>query len=156
MSEHHATICWKRGDAEFAYESYSRDHEWKFEGGIQVPASAAPAYLGNSSLVDPEEAFVASVASCHMLTFLAIAARQRLVIDSYEDVATGFLEKNQDGRLAITRVVLRPRARFAGASAPSPERLARLHELAHEHCFIANSVRTAIETRPAAEGPPDD
>lgn len=143
MSEHKATITWARGPSPFAYESYPRDHTWTFEGGIQVAASAAPAFLGNAALVDPEEGFVASVASCHMLTFLALAARKRLVVDGYDDDACGFLEKNAEGKLAITRVVLRPRIRFGG-SQPSAADVARLHELAHENCFIANSVRTEI------------
>ena len=149
MSEHKATIAWVRGTTPFEYESYSRDHTWAFEGGIHVSASAAPAFLGNAALVDPEEAFVASVASCHMLTFLALAARKRLVVDGYDDSACGFLEKNADGKLAITRVVLQPRIRFGG-TAPSAVDVARLHELAHENCFIANSVRTEIVVEDAS------
>jgi len=143
MSEHKAAIAWERGSREFTYDAYSRDHSWTFEGGIEVAASAAPSFKGNPALVDPEAAFVAAVASCHMLTFLAIAARKRLVVDSYHDAAVGFMEKNEHGKLAVTRVVLRPRIRFGGAK-PSAEDLAQLHELAHENCFIANSVRTAI------------
>lgn len=143
MSEHKATILWSRGDREFGYETYSRDHAWRFEGGIEVAASSAPAYKGNPALVDPEEAFVAAVSSCHMLTFLAIAARRRLVVDRYEDAAVGVLEKNAEGRLAITRVTLHPRIAFGGAP-PSAEEIARLHHLAHEGCFIANSVRTEV------------
>jgi organic hydroperoxide reductase OsmC/OhrA len=143
MSEHKATIAWTRGGRDFTYEKYSRDHAWSFDGGVRVAASAAPTYLGNPELVDPEEAFVASVASCHMLTFLAIAARKRLVVESYEDAAVGHMEKNADGRLAITRVTLSPKIAF-GSQAPSAEELAHLHEQAHENCFIANSVRTEI------------
>jgi organic hydroperoxide reductase OsmC/OhrA len=144
MSEHNATISWSRGDREFTYQTYTRDHTWRFDGGVEVPASAAPDYLGDPARVDPEAAFVASVASCHMLTFLAIAARRKLVVESYQDTATGVLEKNADGKLAVTRVTLRPRIRFGGAGAPPDEELAILHELAHENCFIANSVRTEI------------
>ena len=143
MSEHKATIAWEREGRDFTYDAYSRDHSWRFEGGTEVAASAAPSYKGNPALVDPEAAFVAAVASCHMLTFLALAARKRLVVDSYDDAAVGFMEKNEHGRLAVTRVVLRPKIRF-GAAKPSAEELSRLHELAHENCFIANSVRTAI------------
>ena len=143
MSEHHAAIKWERGSVEFKYRSYSRDHTWRFEGGVRVGASAAPAYLGNPNLVDPEEAYVASLASCHMLTFLAIAARKRLVVDQYQDAAVGFLEKNAAGKLAITRVVLHPKVSF-GSPAPSPEVLEKIHELAHKECFIANSVRTSV------------
>jgi organic hydroperoxide reductase OsmC/OhrA len=145
MSEHKATISWERGDRDFSYETYTRDHTWRFDAGVTVPASAAPAYLGSAEGVDPEEAFVASVSSCHMLTFLAIAARKRYVVERYDDEAVGVLEKNEDGKLAVTRVTLRPRVVFGGAKQPTADDLARLHESAHEHCFIANSVRTAIE-----------
>jgi organic hydroperoxide reductase OsmC/OhrA len=147
MSEHAAKIAWSRGDRAFTYETYSRDHSWSFDGGVVVPATAAPAFLGNPALVDPEEAFVAAVASCHMLTFLAIAARRRFVVERYEDAATGFMEKNEAGKLAVTRVTLRPAVQFTEPG-PSPEELARLHQLAHENCFIANSVRTAISVEP--------
>jgi organic hydroperoxide reductase OsmC/OhrA len=143
MSEHAARISWRRGERAFTYETYARDHTWSFDGGVEVAASAAPGFLGNPARVDPEEAFVAAVASCHMLTFLAIAARKRLVVDRYDDAATGFMEKNEAGRLAITRVTLRPLIRFAEQT-PDAAELARLHERAHENCFIANSVRTAI------------
>ena len=143
MSKHFATVEWERGSVEFEYRSYSRDHTWRFEGGVQVCASSAPEYLGNANLVDPEKAFVAALASCHMLTFLAIAARKRLVVDRYRDAAEGVLEKNADGKLAVTRVVLHPNVSF-GSRAPSPEALEKIHELAHKECFIANSVRTSV------------
>ena len=143
MSEHHATVEWERGLVEFDYRSYSRDHTWKFEGGVRVRASSAPEYLGNANLIDPEKAYVAALASCHMLTFLAIAARKRLVVDRYRDSAVGFLEKNPDGKLAVTRVVLHPKVSF-GSPPPSPEGLEKIHELAHKECFIANSVRTSV------------
>ena len=133
---------------EFDYDSYPRRHVWSFAGGTRVEASSAPDFRGDPELVDPEEAFVASLASCHMLTFLAVAARRRLVVDRYEDHAVGFLEKNEQGRLAITRVVLHPVVTFAEPGARG-EDLARLHHLAHEHCFIANSVRTEISIEPA-------
>jgi organic hydroperoxide reductase OsmC/OhrA len=144
MSEHHARTRWNRGESEFTYEAYSRDHTWIFEGGSEVPASAAPGFKGNAEFVDPEEAFVASVSSCHMLTFLALAARKRFVVESYEDAATGALEKNADGKLAMTRIVLDPRVSFGGSRLPSDEELARLHHQAHQHCFIANSVLTSV------------
>ena len=108
-----------------------------------MEATAAPAYLGNPEMVDPEEAFVAALSSCHMLTFLAIACKKKFLLDEYVDDAVGHMEKNEQGKLAVTRVVLRPEIRFGGAK-PSAEEIARLHELAHENCFIANSVRTAI------------
>ena len=148
MSEHRATIDWKRESQGFGYDTYNRGHRWSFDGGVEVAASAAPAYRGDPDRVDPEEAFVASLASCHMLTFLAIAARQRFVVDSYSDQAIGFMEKNEKGRLAITRVTLRPKIAFGGEKPPSGEQLAKLHELAHEQCFIANSVLTQISVEP--------
>lgn len=148
MSEHRVHVSWERGGVDFGYESYPRAHRWRFEGGVEVPASAAPAFHGNPERVDPEAAFVAALSSCHMLTFLAVASRKRLVVDAYEDEAVGFLAKNEAGKLAMTRVVLRPRVVFAGA-APAAELVADLHERAHRECFIANSVRTdvAVESR---------
>jgi len=143
VSHHEAKISWSRGGHGFGYEEYPRDHTWSFEGGPEVAATAAADFRGSAARVDPEEAFVAAVASCHMLTFLAIASRKRLVVDRYDDTATGVMEKNADGKLAITRVTLRPKVAFAGA-APAAEALARVHELAHESCFIANSVRCEI------------
>jgi organic hydroperoxide reductase OsmC/OhrA len=148
MSEHCVRVAWERGSRDFGYETYSRDHVWSFPGGTRVSASAAPDYLGSAEHVDPEEAFVASLSSCHMLTFLAIAARRRLVVDRYEDDAVGVLEKNADGRLAVTRVVLRPRIVFSGDKLPDAAELARLHERAHATCFIANSVTTDVRVEP--------
>lgn len=148
MSEHRATILWERNGIDFTYEGYPRAHTWKFAGDIDVPASSAPEYLGDADRVDPEAGFVASLSSCHMLTFLAIAARKRLIVDRYEDDAVGVLEKNGDGKLAVTRVTLRPRVTFGG-EAPARDVLERLHESAHQHCFIANSVRTDVRVEPA-------
>ena len=110
MSEHRATIEWERGPAEFRYPSYPRDHTWSFDGGMRIDASAAPGYLGNADFVDPEEAYVASLSSCHMLTFLAIAAREGLVVDRYRDAAVGYMERNAAGRLAVVRVFSTPRS----------------------------------------------
>ena len=121
MSEHKVTLKWERGGAEFSYQKYPRDHTWSFDGGHTMTATAAPAYLGNPAHVDPEEAFVASLSSCHMLTFLAIACKQRFVINSYEDEAVGHLEKNADGKLAITRVELGPEDPH-GAATENPVR----------------------------------
>lgn len=143
MSEHRARIAWRRSSETFDYPDYNREHEWSFPCGTRIEASAAPRYLGSPDCVDPEEAFVASVSSCHMLTFLAICARKRILVDRYEDSAVGYLEKNKAGRLAVTHVELCPEVAF-GDSAPSREELARLHQQAHEQCFIANSVRTKI------------
>ncbi|MFI5712850.1 OsmC family protein [Kribbella sp. NPDC051620] len=144
MSEHVVDVSWSRGEHEFTYEKYSRDHEWRFDGGVTVPGSANPAYLGtDSGTVDPEEAFVAALSSCHMLTFLAIAAKKRLVVDSYVDHAVGVMAKNEAGRMAVTRVTLHPVITFAG-EAPDEAALDRLHHLSHQECFIANSVTTEV------------
>lgn len=144
MSEHKATLSWSRGAPEFSYETYNRDHSWRFDGGVQVAASAAPSYKGNPACVDPEEAFVAALSSCHMLTFLALAARKRFVVEHYDDEAIGFMEKNADGKLAVTRVELRPKIEFGGEKQPSADEIEQLHHLAHENCFIANSVKTDV------------
>ncbi|MFI5315466.1 MAG: OsmC family protein [Myxococcota bacterium] len=148
MSEHHAQVHWARTGEPFAYESYGRRHRWRFAGGVSLDASAAPEYLGDASLPNPEEALVMALSSCHMLSFLALAARKRLTVESYEDHAVGHMEKNQDGKLAITRAELRPRVVFAAASRPSREELVKLHAQAHGICFIANSVRTEVTVHP--------
>ncbi len=144
MSEHRATIIWNRNSRDFSHDAYSRDHTWEFENGIKIDASAAPDFLGTPENLDPEEAYVAALSSCHMLTFLAIAARRRLIVDSYSDSAVGYLEKNPNGKLVVTRVILRPRISFFEGTAPSAEKLEKLHHLAHAECFIANSVHTSI------------
>ena len=150
MSEHKANIIWSRGGKDFGYKSYSRDHLWRFDNGVEVPGSATPSYLGNPQRVDPEAAFVAALSSCHMLTFLALASNKSFVIDSYEDHAVGHLEKNAAGKLAVTRVELRPRIRFSGEKQPTEAELAHLHELSHRECFIANSVKTEVSVVPAS------
>jgi organic hydroperoxide reductase OsmC/OhrA len=144
MSEHKVTLTWNRGDEPFEYQKYSRDHTWKFEGGHETQASAAPAYLGNPNLVDPEQAFVASLSGCHMLTFLAIACKKKFVLDEYIDDAVGIMEKNAEGRLAITRVTLRQRLKFSGEQQPTSQDIEEMNHAAHEQCFIANSVKTEI------------
>ncbi len=144
MSEHKAKIAWQRNGADFGYKTYPRDHVWRFEGGVEVPASAAPAYLGNPKLVDPEGALVAALSSCHMLTFLALASNKGFVVDSYEDSAVGHLEKNANGKMAITRVELHPRIVYGGAKQPSEMDIQWLHDKAHRECFIANSVTTEV------------
>jgi organic hydroperoxide reductase OsmC/OhrA len=146
MSEHRATLRWTRGDSGFGYKEYSRDHDWIFPNGHTLRASAAPKYLGNEDCVDPEEAYVASLSSCHMLTFLALSSMQGFVLDSYADEAVGTLAFNADKKLAITTVTLRPTTVFSGDKQPTREELESLHHKAHEECFIANSVTTEIVT----------
>lgn len=144
MSEHKAKVVWSRNGKDFTYKTYSRDHVWVANGN-EIPASATPAYLGNPNRVDPEAALVAALSSCHMLTFLALAANKGFVVESYEDAAVGHLEKNAAGKMAITRVELHPRIAFGGAKQPSQPDLDALHEKAHKECFIANSVTTEVK-----------
>ncbi len=145
MSEHHASLLWQRTSNDFTYESYNRAHEVRFKNGdVVVPASSAPAFRGDAERVDPEEAYVASLSSCHMLTFLAICARKRLTVDSYEDDAIGTLEKGVNGKLWVARVALKPRVRFATGMTVDADTLAQIHHQSHEECFIANSVKTEI------------
>jgi len=148
MSEHKATIAWSRDGTDFSYKAYSRDHVMRFENGVEVPASAAPAYLGNPQRVDPESAFVAALSSCHMLTFLAVASYKGFVVDQYEDHAIGYLEKNAAGKLAMTRVELHPRIVFGSVKIPTATDLDWMHDKAHRECFIANSVSTEILVKP--------
>ncbi len=144
MSEHHSAISWQRSSEDFTYDTYNRDHLWVFPGGQFLQGSAAPEFKGDPKSANPEEAFVAAASSCHMLTFLAIAARKRLVVDQYNDHAVGFLEKNAAGKLVITRIILRPEVVFGEGTAVSAEELEKLHHSAHEHCFIANSITAEI------------
>ena len=148
MSTYTATIRWTRDpNTDFTKGQYSRAHSWAFDGGAVVPASASPhivpAPWSDAAGVDPEEAFVASLASCHMLFFVDFARRAGFVIDDYVDEAAGVLDKRADGRMAMTRVTLRPRVTWGG-EAPDAAALADLHHRAHEACFIANSVTTEV------------
>lgn len=149
MSEHTVTIQWTNTGSTLEYDTFSRDHTWRVkEGHQEIRASSAPAYKGNPDTIDPEDAFVAAVSSCHMLTFLAIAAKRRLVVQSYTDEPVGLLAANEAGRLAMTRVELRPRVAFAPGSTVDGEALAKLHAKAHENCFIANSVACEVTIQP--------
>lgn len=150
MADHRytATITWERDrDADFARGRYSRGHLWRFDGGVEVPGAASPHVVPKAltrlDAVDPEEAFIASLSSCHMLTFLDLARRAGFVVDAYEDEAEGFMEKNDAGKYWVSKVTLRPRIAWSGEP-PSPAELDRLHHTAHDDCFIANSVRTDV------------
>ncbi len=151
MSDHRVSLRWDRREPGFDYETYSRDHMLEFGSGLQVPVSAAAEYKGNADLVDPEQLLVGALASCHMLTFLAIAAKKRYTVDSYRDDAVGELGKNDDGRFALTKVTLRPSIVFSGDRRPDADALAAMHASAHKHCFIANSVTAAVSVEPANE-----
>lgn len=149
MSTYTATIRWTYDGQNFLNDEYSRAHDWEFDGGQVIPASASPHIvpLPNSVAenVDPEEAFVASLSSCHMLFFLSLAMKRGILVEEYIDAAEGVMEKNDDGKIAITRVTLRPQARYGG-EAPDPELVEKLHHRAHDLCFIANSVRSEVVT----------
>jgi organic hydroperoxide reductase OsmC/OhrA len=154
MSTHTANLLWERNGQDFERLRYSRRHRVSFDGGFEMPASSSPHSVplpwSDPSAVDPEEAFVASIASCHMLWFLSLAARAGFRVDRYEDAATGVLAANEQGRLAITVVTLRPKMSFSGEHIPDGAQIRDLHHQAHDACFIANSVRTEVRVEPDA------
>ena len=148
MSEHMATIRWENTGEDFLRGKYSREHTWTFDGGATLSASPTPLVVpvpwSNPALIDPEEAFVASLASCHMLTFLYVAARGGFTVASYEDAAVGTMSKNEKGIPWVSRVTLHPVITYSGDKEPSAEEIEKLHHVAHEQCFIANSVKTEV------------
>jgi organic hydroperoxide reductase OsmC/OhrA len=151
MAEYTAVVEWRRDGELFTDNRYSRAHRWRFDGGVEVPASASPHVvpppLSSPAAVDPEEAFVASLSSCHMLFFLSLAAKRGFVVERYRDEAVGVMGKDADGKIAMTVVTLRPEIAFAGA-APSPEEQDALHHESHARCFIASSVKTEVRVEP--------
>ncbi len=152
MSQYTAQVAWTRGtDEAFVDNQYSRGHEWKFDGGATVLASSAPQVVplpySVAEHVDPEEAYVASLSSCHMLFFLSIAAKKKFVVEQYTDNAAGIMATNAAGIMAMTKVTLRPYVKFSEANQPSVEQLEKMHQLSHQQCFIANSVNTEIITQ---------
>jgi organic hydroperoxide reductase OsmC/OhrA len=151
MSKHGAVISWQRGEQDFLDRRYGRAHLWRFDGGLEVPASSSPHVVrepfSNAANIDPEEAFVASLSSCHMLWFLDLAARRGLRVDSYVDTAEGAMVADDRGRQWIATVTLAPDVVFSGPLAPDEAAVEALHHEAHESCFLANSVRSTIETR---------
>lgn len=152
MADYTATIRWSRGDQNFADRRYSRRHELHFDGGAVVPASSSPHSVklpySDASAVDPEEAFVASLSSCHMLWFLDLACRAGWIVDAYDDAAVGSMARDASGRMAMTQVTLRPAVRFGGDRRPDATEIERLHHAAHDECYIANSVKTAVRCEP--------
>lgn len=152
MENFSATVHWERGDQEFIDKKYRRAHEWKFDGGAVVKASSSPHVLpppmSDPSGVDPEEALVAAISSCHMLWFLAMAARHKWLVDSYDDQPTGKMDKNREGKTAVSVVILRPKVVFGGENQPTSHEIDAMHQQAHELCFIANSVRSEIRIEP--------
>ena len=154
MSTYTATVAWSRGGQVYTDGKYSRAHTWRFDGGIEVPGSSSPHVvkvpMSNAAAVDPEEAFIASISSCHMLFFLDFARRAGFRIDTYVDEALGELAKDAQGRMAMTVVTLRPQILFSGDRMPSQGDIDSLHHKSHEECFIANSVRSEVRVEPRA------
>jgi organic hydroperoxide reductase OsmC/OhrA len=152
VSQHLATVAWQRQGATFTDNRYSRAHVWRFDGGAEVPASSSPQVVplpySDAAGVDPEEAFVAALSSCHMLWFLSIAAGRGFVVDSYRDEAVGVMAENAEGKLAMTRVTLRPQVAFAGPRLPAAAEINSMHHEAHERCFLASSVKTEVRCEP--------
>ena len=152
MSSHKATISWKCSSPDFLLGKYSREHTWTFDGGLTVPASPSPSVVpapwSNPAHVDPEEAFVAAVSSCHMLSFLFVAYKQGFQVDSYHDEALGVMTKNEKGVPWVSSVTLHPQIAYSGNKLPSPADEQHLHHLAHEQCFIANSIKTEVIVAP--------
>jgi organic hydroperoxide reductase OsmC/OhrA len=150
MSNYNATIKWQRNDQDFVNKKYSRAHEWLFDGGAVVSASASPHIVplpwSVESNVDPEEAFIASVSSCHMLFYLDIAASRGIQVDSYTDNAIGEMKKNQNGKLVVSRIILNPDVQHSGENLPDQDTLRAIHHEAHAECFIANSIKTEVVT----------
>lgn len=148
MNRYTATVSWNHNDGDFTGNKYSRKHLWNFDGGLEIPASASPHIVpepySDPSAIDPEEAFVASLSSCHMLWFLSLAARKGYTVISYKDQAEGIMQKDQEGKLAITEVILTPVVTFEQDSAPGRQDFDELHHSAHRRCFIAHSVKTEI------------
>lgn len=156
MAQHTAEILWLRGEQDFHNNRYSRRHLLRFDGGAEMAGSSSPHVvpvpLSDETAVDPEEMFIASLASCHMLWFLSIAAKQGFCVDRYADAPVGVMQRNQDNRMAITSVTLKPAVEFSGAMRPTNQQIDAMHHEAHAECFIANSVVTDIRCEPVYAG----
>jgi organic hydroperoxide reductase OsmC/OhrA len=152
MAEHKSVIIWSREGAAFIDNRYSRSHRWLFDGGVEVPASSSPQVvplpLSVAAAVDPEEAFVVSLSSCHMLWFLSIAAQRGYLVENYRDEAVGLMAKDVSGKQAMTRVTLHPEAHFGGDHRPTADDVVAMHHEAHENCFISRSVKTEVHCEP--------
>lgn len=148
MQQFEATVAWDRAGQPFTDNRYSRGHEWSFDGGLRVPASSSPLSvplpMSVAANVDPEEALVAALSSCHMLFFLSIAAQQGFVVDSYRDHALGIMDRNAEGKLAMTRITLRPVISFSSEPQPDRVQLDAIHHAAHAKCYIANSIKAEV------------
>jgi organic hydroperoxide reductase OsmC/OhrA len=149
MSSYQATVQWSREGANFLDNKYSREHQWAFDGGAAVLGSSSPHVVptpfSNPAAVDPEEAFIVALASCHMLSFLYVASQRGFVVDEYRDEATGKLTKNEAGKYWISEVTLHPKVLFSGQKTPDRPEVEAMHHQAHHECYIANSVKTDVK-----------
>lgn len=152
MAQYSAEVLWLRGEQDFLGNRYSRRHVLRFDGGVEIPGSSSPHVvpipMSDEAAVDPEEAFVSALSSCHMLWFLSIAAKHKFCVDRYFDAATGVMEKNGEGKMAMSAVTLKPEVEFSGERVPTREQIDQMHHEAHEECFIANSVKTDVRCEP--------
>ena len=152
MAHYEAEVIWQRAEQPFLDNRYSRRHRLRFDGGLAIPGSSSPHVvplpMSDAAAMDPEEAFVASLSSCHMLWFLTVAVKRKFRVDSYHDKAIGVMERNGQGKLAMTTVTLRPDVRFSGDRVPTRAEIDAMHHEAHEECFIANSVKTEVRCAP--------
>ena len=148
MSEFKVTVLWRRSTPDFEYKTFDRTHTWEFSGGQRLQGSSAPAYFGNPALANPEEGLIAALSSCQMLTFLALAALKRFVVERYEDAAIGEIGKNERGKTMVSKITLRPKVMFGSDNAPDTETLKGMHQKAHENCFVANSLLTEVVLEP--------
>jgi organic hydroperoxide reductase OsmC/OhrA len=152
MAAYSAEVIWERGDALFTDNRYPRSHRWRFDGGLELPGSSSPhsvpVPLSDPAALDPEEAFIAALSSCHMLWFLAIAAKRKFRVDRYRDQAGGIMGKNAEGKTYVSVVTLRPEVHFSGATMPTREQIEAMHHTAHTECYIANSVTSQVHIEP--------
>ena len=152
MIQYSAEVLWLRGEQDFLGNRYSRKHLLRFDGGVEVPASSSPHVvplpMSDAAAVDPEEMFISSLSSCHMLWFLSIASRHKFCIDRYSDAAIGIMERNKQGKMLMSVVTLKPEVQFSGTLIPTREQITQMHHEAHEECFIANSVKTEVRCEP--------
>lgn len=157
MAKYSTEVLWLRGEQDFLDNRYSRKHLLRFDGGLEIPGSSSPHVvpppMSDPSALDPEEAFVSALSSCHMLWFLSIAAKRGFRVDRYFDAAVGIMKRNAEGKLAMTVVTLKPEVRFSGERVPTREELDRMHHEAHDECFIANSVKTEVFCQPVYDAP---
>ncbi|EQA44910.1 OsmC-like protein [Leptospira broomii serovar Hurstbridge str. 5399] len=148
MSEHRIHLIWKKGQEEFKYEVYDRTHSILFDGGQEIQGSSTPSTYGKAEFANPEEMIAAALSSCHMLTFLAVAAKRKYVVLEYEDLAVSTLDKNPEGKQSVIKIDIHPKTKFSKENVPTEEELKLLHELSHKSCFIGNSIKSEVLIHP--------